>query len=65
MISRYGKIVVEGPQAEAVAIDVEVVPRTGSTPFVVVGNWLAVILALLIVVWRWCANSWFNSNAKG
>jgi len=55
MISRHGEIMVQGPQSEAVAIDVEVVPRTGSTPFVVLGNWLAVALALSIMFLRWLA----------
>jgi apolipoprotein N-acyltransferase len=53
MISRTGKVMVRGPQHEEVAIDVEVVPRAGATPFVVVGNWLAVSLAILIMFWRW------------
>lgn len=53
MISRHGKVLVEGPQNEAVAIDVEVVPRTGSTPFVTLGNWLVVVLVLFIMLWRW------------
>lgn len=53
MISGSGKVMVRGPQNEEVAMDVEVVPRAGSTPFVIVGNWLAVSLALLIMLWRW------------
>lgn len=53
MISREGEVLVRGPQHEAVAIDVEVVPRSGSTPFVVVGNWLVVALVLLVMFWRW------------
>jgi apolipoprotein N-acyltransferase len=55
MISRHGEIVVYGPQHEAVALDVEVVPRSGSTLFVTVGNWLVVALVLLILLWRWVA----------
>ncbi len=55
MISRHGEVLVRGPQNEAAAIDVEVVPRTGSTPFVTVGNWLAVMLVLLVMFWRWIA----------
>ena len=50
LISHHGEILQQGPQFEAVAINVDVTPRTGSTPFVSVGNWLVVTLALLMLL---------------
>lgn len=54
LISERGEVLQHGPQFEAMALDVEVTPRSGSTPFVTVGNRLVVVLALLMlfVAWR-------------
>ncbi len=58
-ISARGEVIVQGPQFEATAIDVMVTPRTGVTPFVTLGHWPAVCLALFmmllnaIVLSRW------------
>ena len=65
MISRHGKVLVEGPQNEAIAIDVEVVPRTGSTPFVTLGNWLVVVLVLFIMLWRWLIIRFQKGSEQG
>ena len=53
LISERGEIVQQGPQFETVALNVDVVPRKGSTPFVMVGNWLVVVIALLMLVFGW------------
>lgn len=55
LISERGEIVVQGPQFEATAIDVTVIPRTGNTPFVTLGHWPAVGLAFLMMLVNWCA----------
>ena len=65
MISRDGKVLVEGPQNEAIAIDVEVEPRSGSTPFVTLGNWLVVVLVLFIMLWRWLKIRFQNGSEQG
>ena len=65
MISRHGKVLVEGPQNEAIAIDVEVEPRSGSTPFVTLGNWLVVVLVLFIMLWRWLKIRFQNGSEQG
>ncbi len=50
LIDHRGRIVQQGPQFEAVAIDVEVTPREGITPYVQLGDWLAVLLSALMVL---------------
>ena len=53
LIDHHGSIVTQGPQFEAVAIDVTVTPRQGITPYVRVGDWLATGLAVLMLVVAW------------
>lgn len=55
LISERGEILKQGPQFETTAINVDVTPRSGSTPFVSVGNWLVVILAALMLLIHVCA----------
>ena len=50
LIDYRGNVVQQGPQFEAVALDVEVTPREGSTPFVTLGDWLAVLLAAAMLM---------------
>ncbi len=56
LINHRGKIVEQGPQFEAVAIDVVVTPREGVTPYVKLGDWLAVLssVLLLLIGWQTC-----------
>ncbi len=49
LISRHGQVLEQGEQFEAMAMDVEVVPRHGSTPYVLVGNWLVVSVGFFLV----------------
>lgn len=49
LISRHGQVVEQGAQFEEMAMDVDVVPRHGSTPYVLVGNWLVVLVGFLLV----------------
>lgn len=60
LIDYRGNIVSQGPQFEAVAIDVKVTPRQDTTPFVKVGDWLAVGLALAMLLSGWL----FSRRAK-
>lgn len=53
LIDYRGHIVSEGPQFEALAIDVEVTPRQGSTPYVKIGDWLVVALATIMLLIAW------------
>jgi len=53
LIDHHGGIVKQGPQFEAVAIDVTVTPRQGITPYVRVGDWLAIGLSVLMLVFAW------------
>ncbi len=53
LIDYRGNIVQQGPQFEAVALDVVVTPREGSTPFVALGDWLAVLLAVAMLALGW------------
>lgn len=53
LISERGEIVQQGPQFETVSLNVDVVPRSGSTPFVTVGNWLVVIISMLMLMLSW------------
>ena len=52
-IDYRGRIIKSVPQFEAGAIDVEVIPRSGTTPYVVVGDWLAVILSVVFLLVGW------------
>ena len=53
LIDHRGTVVTQGPQFEAVAIDVTVTPRQGITPYVRVGDWLSVGLAVLMLAFAW------------
>ena len=53
LIDYRGQVVQRGAQFEAVAIDVEVTPREGSTPYVTLGDWLAVLLATAMLIAGW------------
>lgn len=53
LIDHRGKVVEQGPQFEAVAIDVEVIPREGVTPYVSLGDWLAVLLSAVLLLIGW------------
>ena len=53
LIDYRGKINATGAQFEPVAIDVVVTPRQGSTPYVTVGDWLAVALAIVMLLAGW------------
>lgn len=55
LIDHRGRIVKQGPQFEALAIDVEVTPREGITPYVTLGDWLAVLLSALMLLTGWLA----------
>ena len=50
LIDYRGHVVQRGPQFEAVAIDVEVTPRQGATPYVTLGDWLAVLLSVAMLL---------------
>ncbi len=49
LISYKGAISSSTPQFKTHILQAEVQPRTGSTPFVKVGNWIAVVAALFLV----------------
>jgi len=53
LIDYRGKVVERGPQFEAMAIDVEVAPREGVTPYVKLGDWLAVLLSVVMLLIGW------------
>ncbi len=53
LIDYRGRVVEQGPQFEAVAIDVEVTPREGTTPYVRLGDWLAVLLSAVLLLIGW------------
>lgn len=50
LIDYHGKIVTQGAQFEPVAINIDMTPRTGVTPYVNVGDWLAVGIAVLLLL---------------
>lgn len=53
LIDYRGKVLKQGPQFEVVAIDVEVTPREGITPYVTLGDWLVVLLSALMLLAGW------------
>jgi apolipoprotein N-acyltransferase len=55
LIDHRGAVVAQSRQFEELVLRVEVVPRAGATPYVRVGNWLVVALALAGVAagWGW------------
>jgi len=56
VIDYRGEVVARSPQFEELVLRAEVVPRAGATPYVRVGNWLVVALALVCIAagrgWR-------------
>jgi len=50
LIDHHGSIVEQGAQFEPVAINIDMTPRTGVTPYVRVGDWLAVGVAVLLLL---------------
>ena len=57
-IGPHGEMIDEGPQFEYVAMTYDVVPRTGATPYALVGNWPVVGLCVLVLLWTgWRARS--------
>lgn len=62
LISERGEIVQQGPQFKTTSINVDVTPRSGSTPFVTVGNWLVVSLAVLMLLIHLCAQRFTRHN---
>jgi apolipoprotein N-acyltransferase len=59
-ISARGEILSRAPQFQQSAIDVEVIPRSGSTPYVRVGDWLAVGAAMLLLLLFFAIDQWFG-----
>ncbi len=57
-ISARGEILSRAAQFQQAAIDVEVVPRSGSTPYVRMGDWLAVGGALLMLLLFFAIDQW-------
>ncbi|MCB1743550.1 MAG: apolipoprotein N-acyltransferase [Gammaproteobacteria bacterium] len=55
IIDDRGRALVRAPQFEPFALDYDVQPRRGATPYVVLGNWpvLGLCVLLLSVAW-WC-----------
>jgi apolipoprotein N-acyltransferase len=50
VIDHLGRVLVEVPSFVRGAVTAPVTPRAGATPYVLVGNWLAIGLALVLVV---------------
>jgi len=50
IIDQLGRVVVEVPSFVRGSVTAKVTPRTGATPYVLVGNWLAIGLALFLVL---------------
>jgi len=53
LIDYQGNVVTQGSQFEALALNVTVTPRQGSTPYVRLGDWLAVGLAIVMQLVSW------------
>ncbi|OED36498.1 apolipoprotein N-acyltransferase [Chromatiales bacterium (ex Bugula neritina AB1)] len=53
LISAKGQIVEQGPQFEATSLTVDVIPRSGNTPFVFFGHTLAIGLATVLLLLNW------------
>lgn len=64
LINYRGKIVEQGPQFEAAALDVEVIPREGVTPYVMLGDWLAVILSAVMLLAGWLTGRKTDQKGK-
>jgi len=64
LIDYRGKVVERGPQFEAMAIDVEVAPREGVTPYVKLGDWLAVLLSVVMLLIGWITG-WITGRFTG
>jgi apolipoprotein N-acyltransferase len=57
-IGPRGELIEAGPQFEYVTMTFDVVPRTGATPYVRVGNWPVIgFCALLLLAAGWLARS--------
>ncbi len=61
-ISARGEILSSAAQFQQTAIDVEVTPRSGSTPYVEVGDWLAVGAALLMMLLFFALDQWRRTH---
>ena len=46
-----GSLIASGPQFEYLALSHDVVPRTGSTPYVSLGNWPVMTVCLVLIGW--------------
>lgn len=53
IIGPDGKILEQGPQFETVILTMQVEPRSGSTPYVGVGNWLILSVCFLLFMVLW------------
>ena len=62
LIDYRGHVVQRGSQFEAAALDVAVTPRQGSTPFVTLGDWLAVLLAAAMLLAGWLLGRRANAD---
>jgi len=58
LIDHRGVVQARSAQFEELVLRAEVVPRAGATPYVRVGNWLAVMLALALVAAGWGWRRW-------
>ena len=50
IVNEQGKVIARSPQFEQAVVSGEVVPREGSTPYVIWGNWPVVVLSSAIVL---------------